>query len=254
MNIIGNRLKARSARMQCSAQPGVIKRTWVYHGPYTVLAADLEKMVVGRPFTREDGQTVFLSGGELSADEPGHGLLTVTGASVQRVEYWSLDFEEISKDIRAWKAGANDAPDLAQLRRWEALEGEFPAAYADYAYEVEEDGSTKSALTGNTLKLAQMILEKGYTSFTVHAPVITRATYWDSFPVGMGASLDRVVTPGVRSGWVMAGNNVSVASFTGLKAMWMNTTDRCAVNPDGIFERTEQWLGADDFDPDLYAS
>ncbi len=254
MNIIGNRLKARSARMQCSAQPGVIKRTWVYHGPYTVLAADLEKMIVGRPFTREDGQTVFLSGGELSADEPGHGLLTVTGASVQRIEYWSLDFEEIQKDIRAWHVGRSDAPDLTQLRRWEALENVDIAAYSEYAYELSDDGSVASTLSGTTLTLAKMILERGYTSFTVHTPVITRTTYWDSFPAGIGSSLDTIVSPAVRNGWAMAGNAMSAANFTALKAQWMNVTDRCSVNPDGIIERTEQWLGADDFDSDLYAS
>lgn len=101
------------------------------------------------------------------------------------------------------------------------------------AYQYTEDGATVD-LAGNDLTAAKKIL-KGVDSYLAFVPVITRTTTYTSRqdPEDIG----KIDTPPVT-----------------VPGSWeyLKTTDRCIQQADKVYVRTEQWTGAEEWDPDLY--
>lgn len=181
--------------------------------------------------------------------------LTVT--QLRYVKIWTLDFAEISKPVRTWLAGTNDAPDLALLRKWErAGEDEDWDNYDAYKT------GNGTALEDNTLKLAKMIREKGIDSYTIHTPVATCQLTYATFPDGAGGLLDKRYSslPKVEDGWgdLCAGDSDAVRqTLDGLcpdGGTWLCTGDCVHPNSDGSYTRTVQFTAADYVDEDLYAA
>lgn len=204
----------------------------------TGLANLVDGMPAGVTATRQNG---------------GYGTVEISATRVEETETWNLDFMELQKPIRNWKADdPSDPPDMQQLRAWERLRDTAGGweAYANFQTQLEAGSST--TLTGNTLKLAKMIFQ-GIEYFSVFTPVLTRiSTYNDLSGVsGIGASIGTIGTP-KGSGESIGNNNLS--TLTKLATQWLKTKDSLQGAINGSFTRIETWLGAEKWNPDLYAT
>ena len=183
--------------------------------------------------------------------------LQLTVTQLRYVMIWTLDYVEVAKPIRTWLAGTTDAPDLAQLKKWE-LAGE-KEDWENYDNYQTVDGV---ALEGNTLTLAKMIREKGIESYTIHAPVATCQLNYATFPAGVGAFLDKQFSalPTIETGWkdLCAGDPDAVRQeLDGLcpdGGAWLGAGDRVNPNADGSYTRTVQFTAANAIDENLYPS
>lgn len=175
--------------------------------------------------------------------------LNIAYAYIRKVELWSCDMAEISKDIRTWlssDAGGytpqTAAPLLAQIAQWEAFkdDGDY-IKWQNFVY--DEEGHV---LTGDALKVAMKIM-KGVSCYSIYAPVLTRTTMWNEPPPLENAGC--IDTPSTRSGWEILGEK-TVDIDAGV--MWLKTGCRSNPNGDGTYTLIEQWTGADEIDGDLY--
>lgn len=121
----------------------------------------------------------YVSDVKLTRENGNAGRLVVTFTQNRARAFVSVDFTEVQRPIRNWKAdaggegsqqGGDDAPDLAKIREWEAKKESNYSEYADF-----------KGLSGNTKKLAEMIF-KGIETFSVYAPVVTVTLTTFSFP------------------------------------------------------------------------
>lgn len=196
--------------------------------------------------------TVFCASASTRRKPGGLGICRIVYQALFNAVTTGLEISEVSKPIKSWKADdASDAPDLGKIQQWEEQKDENYAAYAAYKY----DGT--NVMTGNTLKLAQMIF-KGIESYSEYVPVITMTTtyYSGAFPAdakSVGEELGKEVSPVVPSGCtIVGGGNPSAVLPTQLKPKWVGTGDRATTNNDGTMHRVQQWSGFDHVEEDLY--
>lgn len=195
----------------------------------------------------QEGAVVTQS--QLNRREGAVGELVIAYAYIRKVELWSCDMAEISKDIKTWltsiKGGYTEqtaAPILAQIAQWEAYKdaGDY-IKWQSFVYDKEGD-----VLTGDALTLALKIM-KGVSCYSIYAPVLTRTTLWNAPPPLENSGC--IETPATRTGWsILGGKTVDIDP----NVQWLKTGARSNPNGDGTYTLVEQWTGADEIDGDLY--
>lgn len=232
-------------------QPGIQIKTLAWDGPYETLEGFVESCIVGRKVPTLTGSAPegWPSEGIVSAAEVVRlkglrGRMSLTYTTLETCEVWGLEMMEIQKPIKTWMAGAekkDDRPDLNLLANWES-QANNPALQAEYnAYKYNG-----TALTGNTLKLAQMIREEGIEHYVVYTPVITCTTRLNEIPSGIGADNGKITTPTSDDA------NVTIDNLTNTASQWLKTGDRLTGAIDGTYTRVQQWTGADKWNTNLY--
>ena len=229
-------------------QPGIQIKTLVWDGPYEELEGFVESCIVGRKVPALTGSSPegWPSGGIVSAAEVVRlkglrGRMSLTYTTLETCEVWGLEMMEIQKPIKTWMAGAeaSQKPDLNLLANWES-QANNPALQAEYnAYKYNG-----TALTGNTLKLANMIREEGIEHYVVYTPVITCTTRLNEIPEDIGADNGKIITP--------TSDDAVITGLTGTATAWLKTGDRLTGAIDGTYTRVQQWTGADKWNTNLY--
>lgn len=231
-------------------QPGIQIKSIALEGDYDELEGFAKSCIVGRAVPSFTGSTTegWPEEGIVSAAEvmrlKGHrGRLTLSYTTLETCEVWGLEMMEIQKPIKTWMAGAEkkaDRPDLNLLANWET-QANNPALQAEYnAYKYNG-----TALTGNTLLLAQMIREEGIEHYVVYTPVITCTTRLNEIPSDIGADNGKITTPTSNEG-------VTISGLIGTATAWLKTGDRLTGAIDGTYTRVQQWTGADKWNTNLY--
>lgn len=238
-------------------QPGLTVRTKTFEGPAEKLLSAALAESIGLPASDRYSEIANLgnriSGVIYRRMEGDTARLTVQAQTREPVEFWQLSWQQVQKPIRTWNAdaaNAADRPDLTKLAQWEATEGKNNNIdYSAFRY-YDDDSATPSTLTGATLKLAQKIY-RGVETYALYTPVITKVSKLDSTPTDTG-NVGTIGTPSSAEGATVAGDASQPAKYTALAASWLKTDDSQQTHEDGSVTRTEQWIGADAWDPDLY--
>lgn len=241
--------------------------TMVYEGNWDDLGDEFGGKKVGDVvyFKDDVSSTLYqdsqvISNISMNRKTGGLGEVRIQYTLLYKREIWNLDFSEVSKNIKNWlvreyTTWTNGEPtvdivcyeELQKIKQWEHQKdiGAF-TPWGKFLY----DG--KNALSGKTLKLAQKMM-KGIDNYPVYSPVITRTTTWAISPtVG---KIGYKNTPASREGW-LGFNGGSPLSYRWLELakVFLKTAERSNSNGDGTFTLLEQWIGADELDPDLYPS
>lgn len=233
-------------------QPGLTVYTKVVRGPYEKLKDIAEKAMVGIevPSALCSGG-VILSGRttavQLRRDTGELGELVISAADKDEIETWQLDWVENQKDIRTWQGSSEGGVELPKLRTWEAMESTNPTAYTKYQWNAE---CSSDILEGDTLELAKMIAEKGIESYLSYAPQITKISTVKSW--NGSSSVGKIDKPKASEKNVTG--DLTVSDFTAMAKAWLKTTDRIQTALDGTLQRTEAWLGADEWNAKLYSN
>lgn len=237
--------------------------TIVYEGEYDALLTMSAGYFVGQrydfpPSTNSYFQDVaVIAAVRLSRKVGGLGTLALSYSVLYKLEIWNIDFSEISKDIKCWLIlqftdsngnVADEAYDqLNLLLRWERQANKSWELYRRFEWQ------RGSVLPDVAKRVAQKIL-KGVRNYPWYAPVITRTTVHPfSPPVG---AIGRRQNPSSVSanGWSGFNGEGLPSSWLGLAREFLKTAEKSNCNGDGTFTLVEQWLGADELDPDLYPS
>lgn len=244
--------------LQCQLSPE--RETWseTYEGTIDEIAEAAAGWIVGNepsnpyePLCTDAQDRCVIVQSHLTRKEGMLAELSVAYAYIRKVENWSCDMAEISKDIKTWlateKGGfteASAAVELAKIAQWEAFKdnGDF-TRWQNFQY--DEHGNV---LTGTTLKLAHKIM-KGVANYSIYAPVVTKTTQWDSPPPL--ENYGKVEAPTVRTGWTVIGGT---PNWAGKANYWVKTACRSTPNGDGTYSLIEQWTGMDEVDGDLYGA
>lgn len=235
-------------------QPGLKTATLVLRGPWEEIEALADQCRVGFAApTRVEGAVGRVAAATATRQSGGYGTLELATTQREETETWNLDFLEIQKPIRNWKADAenpDDRPNMTDLAAWErlkTLDGAWEA-YSGFYKSTEMGSSTQ--LSGNTLKLARKIF-RGIEAFSLYTPVLTRVSVVNDLSAleGLGKDIGTVCVP-------TGGNDIvgslDLNTLTGLAKQWLKTADRLQGALDGSFQRVEVWTGADMWDGDLY--
>ena len=236
-------------------QPGLKTATLVLRGPWEEIEALADQCRVGFAApTRVEGAVGRVAAATATRQSGGYGTLELATTQREETETWNLDFLEIQKPIRNWKADAenpDDRPNMTDLAAWErlkTLDGAWEA-YSGFYKSTEMASSTQ--LSGNTLKLAKKIF-RGVEAFSLYTPVLTRVSVVNDLSAleGLGKDIGNVCAP--TGGDDIVGSLALNTLITGLAKQWLKTADRLQGALDGSFQRVEVWTGADMWDGDLY--
>lgn len=235
-------------------QPGLKTATLVLRGPWEEIEELADQCRVGFAApTRVEGAVGRVAAATATRQSGGYGTLELATTQREETETWNLDFLEIQKPIRNWKADAedpDDRPNMTDLAAWErlkTLDGAWKA-YSGFYKSTEMSSSTQ--LSGNTLKLARKIF-RGIEAFSLYTPVLTRVSVVNDLSAleGLGKDIGNVCAP-------TGGNDIvgsaAVATLAALAKQWLKTADSLQGALDGTFQRTETWVGAEKWDGDLY--
>lgn len=234
--------------------PGLRRWRRAFNFDWDALQEAVADIKPGCDWDAPNGKTYRVTRLRASRRPGGRGTLELEHALADDVDWWGLDFEEVSLPIRSWtSASSGDGPDLAKLAQWEARRQSEPAAYAAYKY------SGDNALEGITRTLAEKIAA-GVERYTAHLPVIFRKSRYTDVPPDVGAGLDKTGAPSEPSGWTGAGGGSDagqqsvqrILSALGDGWTWLKTGDRLTPLDDGTWARIETWRGARRVDADLY--
>lgn len=241
--------------------------TW--EGPWEDLVQRLNEIGVGNA---DNGSLSDLPDGEsdtsgnygarkitsavLTRGPGGVGRLAVTCAQNVHAVLFGLDWVEVSKPIRTWRADRGEnAPDLGKIRKWEDSREGSPDAYYGFKVGGEE-------MEGSTRKLASFIA-RGIESYPRYAPVLTmqlvvqgpQAAWEAKYRVGT------VGDPTCPLGWTdPAGRSAEdflagvLDPEDGTAYTWLLVKSVLSPRPDGCFTWNLAWQGADGIDTDLYGS
>lgn len=235
-------------------QPGLKTATLVLRGPWEEIEELADQCRVGFAApTRVEGAVGRVAAATATRQSGGYGTLELATTQREETETWNLDFLEIQKPIRNWKADAenpDDRPNMTDLAAWErlkTLDGAWEA-YSGFYKSTEMSSSTQ--LSGNTLKLARKIF-RGVEAFSLYTPVLTRVSVVNDLSAleGLGKDIGTVCAP--TGGDDIVGS-LALGTLTGLAKQWLKTADRLQGALDGSFQRVEVWTGADMWDGDLY--
>lgn len=235
-------------------QPGLKTATLVLRGPWEEIEELADQCRVGFAApTRVEGAVGRVAAATATRQSGGYGTLELATTQREETETWNLDFLEIQKPIRNWKADAenpDDRPNMTDLAAWErlkTLDGAWEA-YSGFYKSTEMSSSTQ--LSGNTLKLARKIF-RGIEAFSLYTPVLTRVSVVNDLSAleGLGKDIGTVCAP--TGGDDIVGS-LDLNTLTSMAKQWLKTADRLQGALDGSFQRVEVWTGADMWDGDLY--
>lgn len=162
---------------------------------------------------------------------------------------WQIEWQRLEKPLTEnplliAEAGEGDPPDpdrkfATEVESWKSAPDIRKRKYqiAKWDLTTEPDVNNDSdwyALTGVALKIATKIM-RGVESFVVFHPVVTKNSTYSFQPITGDCGAKE--TPAVN-----------VAGYQYLK-----TADSIVQQPDKSWKRTEQWTGATEWDPELYA-
>lgn len=239
--------------------PGMRKCTMSWAGTFDACKAKSDSIFVGCfSDVGDEGTKVCFCYSQLTRRPGDRAEFTATWVLLTMVDYWSVDYAEISKPIKTWNADADVEvkPHLDLITRWEALRTTDPAAYASYQYDATD---SSKVLDGATRQLAEMIYKWQISSYTIHRPICTRTSVNIGLPTDIGKNLDKQVAPDEPDGWEPAGSSATDVSsskaparIAALAKVWVKTSDRATPNNDGTYTRVEQWTGMDSVNSDLY--
>ncbi len=204
----------------------------------------------------EEGPYVIAS--TISRGVGGLCTLRIRIVVLKKIVHWMVDFSEISKPILTWGQNLDDdAPNIPAIESWlRYKDNGDDASYAAYACDVEVAGVRVDNLadigSGNTLKLAKMMREKGIDSYTIHAPVATGIITYMDYPPDVGTMLDKTAGTPISAEGYNEGREEILSQIKDLASRWLCTGDRAVQNSDGTYTRTIQWTGADSINEDLY--
>lgn len=231
-----------------SLQPGLVNRSYSVIDGYETLEDVVEAMKVGEsPASSSLNLTIEgrLVNAVLERLPGGKGKAVIMTTSFLKKDVWGLDMTEIQKPIRAWKYDdSSDKPNLHQIDFWEKQKADGnKEAYESFKY----DG--KTAMTGNTLKLAKMI-HQGIQYFSLFTPVITCTTRLTQAEIDGGAEVSLT-----DIGKVFQPSQIGCPTmFQNAAASFLKTGDRITGALDGTYTRVQTWTGADAWNPDLYGT
>lgn len=235
-------------------QLGLTITTTRLRGDYAELEAYANTVNVGLPPPAKTGNTDYPGvNGTVTAlhlqREPGPlASLAISVATKDPTETWLLEWIELQKDIRTWPGTKDDPVSLALLTAWENLKDTNPTAYA--AYQTSAEASSSNTLTGSTLTLAKMIREKFITSILSFTPSITRVSTLTSLE-SFASNVGKIETPTASTDTTVGA--LDITNLTNTATAWLKTADRIQSSLDGTFTRTETWIGADEWNENLYA-
>lgn len=242
------------APVAITKQPGLKTTTTVRRGPWKTILGLGEACRVGFAApTLIEGVTGRVAAVSATRQNGGLGTLELTMSEREATEVWNLDFMEIQKPIRAWHADAEneeDRPDLAALASWERLKDLDGAWEAYQGFYTSTEMSSSTQLSGATLTLAKKIL-KGVEAFNVYAPILTRVSVVNNLSEleDVGKDVGAICVPEASDDVV---GSAAVATLAALAKQWLKTADSLQGALDGTFQRTETWVGAEQWDGDLY--
>lgn len=254
----------------CTAQALPDREVWtyVYEGFWDSLITTFGHLRVG--------DTASIPDGDGSVSGSGYQPYTICGSTSfmrkrgglgeVRIQYivlytreiWNIDFAEVSKDIKVWlvdKGSVANADGSVTVQQWvydgltEIAQWENQKEISNYsAWAAFKYDGKKSFSCEETLLLAKKMM-KGITNFPIYTPSITRTTIHAQNPV-MG-NIGCVNRPTGESGWSGFGG-FKPDTWINYANVWLKTAERSNMNSDGTFTLVEQWIGADELDPDLY--
>ena len=190
----------------------------------------------------------FVSDVKLTRENGNRGRLVVTYTQNRQIVLASVDFTEVQRPIRNWRADdENDAPDLDKIRVWAAKKDEKYDEYKAF-----------TGLTGNTKKLAEMIF-KGIETFSVYAPVVTLTATTFNFPqtdlVAIGGAYGE---PKFPYPWDLA-HGLSTGDLErylhkkdNTAYRWVLASSRTTPNADGTYQWVLQYQACDDVEEVLF--
>ena len=218
-------------------------------GSYEELDAIVDNIAMSGPAT---GAGVY-TGATLTRREGGRGTLELSVRVLNGYSWWGFSFSEISKPVKTWLATKITNRDtliseLGKIDLWESQLNLGDAGRENY-YNLRYDSTHR--LEGDTKKLAEKILN-GIESYSVYTPVATcRRTQNEPFTDGLN-SIGKYVTRLVSPSPQVPANAGQLAAISGMRNIWLKTSDEITQNSDGTLSRTETWTGYDTIDGDLY--
>lgn len=147
---------------------------------------------------------------------------------------WEIDWTQIEKELVQHPYIADDANAASIIEDVELWRNSEIKLRAAYKY-VDTDEAEKE-LDGKALEVAQK-MQRGQTGYLIFAPAIRRVRDYQGRPSDTG-TCGKIETP-----------EINVAGYVYLK-----TADRLVQQADDVWQRTEEWTGADAWDADLYTT
>ena len=235
-------------------------RSWSisYKGVYSTLRAAAFQFEKGDKFSA-DGYKGILSTWQVSRLAGEHGTLTLNLTPIGKEgedeevdskllkDVWSIHGVRNDKSILA-KCGDSDSE--ANRARIEAWQKEPDGALAA-KFQFRDSNDEIVDLNEGEKKIAEKF-QKGIDSVMRFYPLITRKRIYDSEPDVVLENLSKLDTPPVP-----ASISSTVKGPKGLKAVvqkykWLKCQDDADENDDGTWMRVESWMGAANWDEDLY--
>lgn len=224
-----------------------------YQGGFDELNTYIDNIAMGGPASVEGFPNGVYTGARLTRREAGRGILEISVRYLNGFSWWGFSFAEISKPVKTWLAtqitNQNElATELNKIDLWETQKSMGSAGLANYL-NFRYDNTHE--LTGNTLKLAQKMLQ-GVESYSIYTPVATcRRTQNTPFTDGLNA-IGKYTTTLISPSAQVEANRGQLEAIAGMRPYWLKTTDEISPNTDGTMNRTETWTGYDTIDIDLY--
>lgn len=244
--------------------------TIVYEGDYdSILNLAAQYYVGDRYHDETEGgnfdsfyqDIITISSVKASRKVGGLATLSLSYTILYKLEIWNIDFAETMKDIRCWLIkqmtdSNGNVPDAAydelfKINAWEQYKNiRNWKQYVEFKYR-DEDENKDLRLSGFALKVAQKIL-KGTLNYPVYAPVITRTTVHPIYPFVGSIGKKQSPRDVEYGGWVGFNGEHLPEDWLSLAKAFLKTAEKSNSNGDGTFTLVEQWIGADELDPDLY--
>lgn len=173
----------------------------------------------------------YVTAASVEQTQAGLGRLTVQSESRNGTAIYEIDWQQIQKSIKdhpRYNGGAYTLTDTDWEHIDAALAGQKQTS-AGASVDVSSPAGRANAYTK---------MRKGIDSYVVFAPV-ARKTTRNILIFSAGSNL---------------GSYSATAPFAGCPSgyKWLKTSDR-ARKEGPFWERTEEWLGADNWDPQLYS-
>lgn len=249
-----------------SGQPNGTQQWSVsYKGPYNSLRTATIAFSPGDIYSFDNTTGGILASWQLSRISGDHGMLTLnlTPADIMQENGGNVAKSELKKDVWSVHGVRNDKSLLgfcgvsasegnrAELEAW--LKEPDGALAREYKYRDSQD-NIKELSEGSEVIAKKF--EKGIDSVMRFYPLITRKRMYSREPAAVLENLSKIDTPPVPKTSLLDGKT---RVPTGLSTVvndykWLKCQDDADENDDGSWTRTEAWMGAKEWDEDLYGS